>query len=89
MTDLDATTAIRNVFAQLGSIPDPVDRARAVGVVLDDIPTLQAELRALRQDAVLAMRETRSLAETAAALGISLPRVSQIVKGISRTSKKK
>lgn len=89
MTAIDATTAIRNVFAQFEAISDPVERARAIGAVLDDIPALQAELRALRQDAVLAMRETRSLAETAAALGISLPRVSQIVKGISRTSKKK
>ncbi|MFJ6566211.1 RNA polymerase subunit sigma-70 [Streptomyces sp. NPDC091292] len=84
----DATTAIRAVIATLAAIPDPTDRARATGTVLDAVPDLQAELRAVRQEAVTTMRETMSLAETAAALGVSQPRVSQITKGVSRTTKK-
>ncbi|EDY46134.1 sigma factor-like helix-turn-helix DNA-binding protein [Streptomyces sp. SPB074] len=83
----DATTAIREIIAQLATIPDLVDRARAVSAVLDAVPDLQRELRTMRQDAVVAIRETRTLAETADLLGISQPRVSQITKGVSRSTK--
>lgn len=75
------------VGAALATVEDPVERARAVLEALDAVPDLQAELRRLRQDAVIEMRRTMSIAETAAALDISVPRVSQIVKGISRTAK--
>ncbi|MEU6879337.1 RNA polymerase subunit sigma-70 [Streptomyces sp. NPDC046712] len=83
-----AVDAIRGVIAELAAMPDATDRARAVASVLDSVPRLQAELRAVRQAAVVEMRTTQSLAEVAAALGISLPRVSQIASGISRTAKK-
>ncbi|MGW3492043.1 sigma factor-like helix-turn-helix DNA-binding protein [Streptomyces sp. NPDC001054] len=86
-TPPDATAAIREIIAQLGTIPDPVDRARAVSAVLDAVPDLQRELRTVRQEAVTAIRETRTLAETADLLGISQPRVSQITKGVSRATK--
>lgn len=83
-----AAEAIRSVIANLAAIPDPADRARAVGAALDAVPDLQAELRATRQAAVIELRATRSLAEVAALLGISVPRVSQIASGVSRTAKK-
>ncbi|MGW2837021.1 sigma factor-like helix-turn-helix DNA-binding protein [Streptomyces sp. NPDC001493] len=83
----DGTAAIRAAIARLAEIADPMERARAVGAVLDSLPALQSELRAVRQDAVVTLRETRSLAEVADALGISQPRVSQIAKGVSRTKK--
>ncbi|MEU8779332.1 RNA polymerase subunit sigma-70 [Streptomyces sp. NPDC048606] len=83
-----AVDAIRSVVASLAAIPDPTDRARAVGAVLDAVPALQAELRATRQAAVIELRTTRSVAEVADTLGISVPRVSQITSGISRTSKR-
>ncbi|MFB6620328.1 RNA polymerase subunit sigma-70 [Streptomyces sp. NPDC056367] len=83
-----AIDAIRSVIANLATIPDPADRARAVGTVLDAVPELQAELRATRQAAVVELRTTRSLAEVADLLGISVPRVSQIASGVSRTAKK-
>ncbi|MCX5380388.1 RNA polymerase subunit sigma-70 [Streptomyces sp. NBC_00091] len=83
-----AVNAIRSVIADLAAIPDPVDRARAVGTVLDAVPALQAELRAARQAAVVELRATQSLAEVANTLGISVPRVSQIASGVSRTSRK-
>ncbi|MFE1346656.1 RNA polymerase subunit sigma-70 [Streptomyces sp. NPDC058757] len=83
-----AADAIRAVIADLAAIPDATTRARALGDLLDAIPDLQAEIRAARQDAVVEMRSGMTLAETATALGISGPRVSQIVSGISRTAKK-
>lgn len=82
-----AVTAIREVIAQLAAAPDPVDRAKALGAVLDAIPELQSELRAERQKAVVEIRETRTIAETADLLDVSQGRISQIAKGISRTKK--
>ncbi|MDT9692501.1 RNA polymerase subunit sigma-70 [Streptomyces sp. P9(2023)] len=83
-----AVGAIRAVIAELAANPDPTGRARAVGAVLDAVPQLQSELRSVRQAAVVEMRSTQSLAEVAAELGISVPRVSQIASGVSRTTKK-
>ncbi|BBB01091.1 hypothetical protein RVR_8343 [Actinacidiphila reveromycinica] len=80
----DGTTAIRAVIAQLATIPDLTDRARATGAVLDAMPDLHAELRAVRGDAVATLRQTQSLDEVASALGISKARVSQVAKGISK-----
>ncbi|WP_405980375.1 RNA polymerase subunit sigma-70 [Streptomyces sp. NBC_00158] len=80
--------ALRAVIADLAAVPDPVERARALAAVLDAVPGFQAELRAARQAAVIELRATRSLAEVAAALGISVPRVSQIASGVSRSAKK-
>ncbi|MFE4399439.1 RNA polymerase subunit sigma-70 [Streptomyces koyangensis] len=82
-----AVTAIREIIAQLAATPDPVDRAKALGAVLDAIPELQSELRAERQKAVVEIRETRTIAETADLLDVSQGRISQIAKGISRTKK--
>ncbi|MCX5589221.1 RNA polymerase subunit sigma-70 [Streptomyces erythrochromogenes] len=83
-----AVDAIRSVIADLAAIPDPADRARAVGTVLDAVPDLQAGLRAARQAAVIELRATQTLAEVADILGISVPRVSQIASGVSRSSRK-
>ncbi|XUM01212.1 RNA polymerase subunit sigma-70 [Streptomyces venezuelae ATCC 10712] len=83
-----AVEAIRAVIADLAAIPDPTTRALALGAVLDAVPALQAETRTLRQEAVAEMRKDMTLAEAAHALGISGPRVSQIVSGISRNAKK-
>ncbi|MEW1817733.1 RNA polymerase subunit sigma-70 [Streptomyces diastaticus] len=82
-----AVTAIREIIAQLAATPDPVDRAKALGAALDAIPELQSELRAERQKAVVEIRETRTIAETADLLDVSQGRISQIAKGISRTKK--
>ncbi|MEU8138768.1 RNA polymerase subunit sigma-70 [Streptodolium elevatio] len=84
----DATAAVREAFAILAAVPDPYERALAVGVVLEQMPDLQTELRGIRQEAVVQMRETRTIQDIAAALGLSQPRVSQIAKGVSRTVKR-
>lgn len=82
-----AVTAIRETIAQLAATPDPIDRAKALGAVLDAIPDLQAELRGERQKAVIEIRESKSIADTAELLGVTQSRISQIAKGISRTKK--
>lgn len=84
----DPVQPFRDAIAALDAIADPTDRALAAAAVLDAVPDLQAEIRAVRQRAVATMRETQSVAEVAAALAISVPRVSQIVKGVSRTAKR-
>ncbi|MFF2314059.1 RNA polymerase subunit sigma-70 [Streptomyces albidoflavus] len=86
-TPSPAVTAIRETIAQLAATPDPVDRAKALGAVLDAIPDLQAELRGERQKAVIEIRESKSIADTAELLGVTQSRISQIAKGISRTKK--
>ena len=82
------TNPNRETITNLAAIPDPADRAQAIAAALAAIPDLQAALRSARQDAVLEMRQTKSVAEVAEKLGISVPRVSQIAKGISRTVKR-
>ncbi len=88
MEDSPHLTEIRRVITAVSAITDPVDRARAVGAVLDAVPDLQAELRRVRQEAVLALRETRTTTEIGRILGLSQPRVSQIAQGISRSAKR-
>jgi DNA-directed RNA polymerase specialized sigma subunit len=83
----ETTDPYRETITQLAAITDPAERARTISAALDAVPALQAELRSVRQAAVLAMRETMTGAQVAEALGISVPRVSQITKGISRTAK--
>jgi gamma-glutamyl phosphate reductase len=84
-----ALRAIRAAITDLAAIPDATTRARALGAVLDAVPDIQAEIRTARQDAVIEMRTTQTLAQVADALDLSIPRVSQIASGVSRTSKKK
>ena len=83
----DPTKPFREAIAQLADIPDPTERALATGVVLNAVPDLQGQLRTVRQEAVGEMRETMGVAEVAEALGVAVPRVSQITKGVSRTAK--
>ncbi|MEU1309477.1 RNA polymerase subunit sigma-70 [Streptomyces cinnamoneus] len=84
----DQPDPFRSTIEALAATPDPIGQARAVGAALDAVPDLQKELRGMRQAAVLELRKTMSVAEVAEALGISVPRVSQIAKGVSRTVKR-
>ncbi len=77
----------RAVLGTLREIPDPLERARSLGAVLDAWPGLHAEVRAARQDTVAELRRTMKLTEVAAALGMTQSRVSQIAHGVTRTSK--
>lgn len=83
----DHAKPFRDAIQQLADIPDPTERALATGEVLKAVPALQGDLKTVRQEAVIEMRETMGVAEVAEALGVAVPRVSQITKGVSRTAK--
>jgi DNA-directed RNA polymerase specialized sigma24 family protein len=73
---------IQKVGSAFAGIPDPTNRAKAIGAMLDAMPQLQAGLRELRQNAVKELRAGgMSHGEVAAALGISRSRAQQIAEG--------
>lgn len=70
-------------------IPDPAERALAIGVMLGQVSDLQHQLRQARQDAVLEMRAAdMSHADVAAALGVTRSRAQQIALGQTHTRRK-
>ena len=71
-------------------IPDPTDRARALGDALNHLPEVQAQLRQGRQAAVLEMRSAgMSHADVAEKLGVTRSRAQQIAEGKTKTPAKK
>lgn len=69
---------------RIKALPDPAERAREIGRVLNALPAIHAELRALRQAAVLEMRTTgMSYGEIAKVLGVHRNRVQNIAEGRS------
>ncbi len=71
-------------------IADPVERAKAVGKALAALPDVAAELRAMRQEDVLRLREQGwSFGKIGEALGIHRNRVQQIADGKTSGGKTK
>lgn len=71
-------------------LADPAERALGLSRALDAIPDLQKQLRAERQDAILAMRANgMTFVEIGDRLGLHWARVSQIARGISGGTKKR
>jgi predicted XRE-type DNA-binding protein len=78
-----------NLLALL-EIPDPLERAKALGSALKHLPDIQNQLRQGRQDAVLELRSAGwSHAEMAAELGVTRSRAQQIAEGKTTTAAKK
>ncbi|WP_162450982.1 helix-turn-helix domain-containing protein [Phytoactinopolyspora mesophila] len=74
--------------SRINAISDPVQRAVEIGKLLNDLPHVAADLRELRQAAVLELREAGwSYGRIAAALGLHRNRVQHIAEG--RTGKTK
>jgi DNA-directed RNA polymerase specialized sigma24 family protein len=74
--------AVRGVVDSVAELDDPLAKARKAGRLLAEWPEQQARLRAIRQDAVIALRAQQvSYRQIAKALGISLARVQQIEVG--------
>jgi predicted XRE-type DNA-binding protein len=70
----------------LANIPDLVERGKALGDALKNLPTVQAELRQARQEVVLALREQGwSHAQVAAEFGLTRSRAQQIAEGKTST----
>lgn len=68
----------------LNEITDPAERAREIGRRLGLIPDFQAKLRAMRQEAVLAMRaQGLSFAQIGKEISLHRNRVQQIAEGRS------
>jgi DNA-directed RNA polymerase specialized sigma24 family protein len=69
-------------IARIGQITDPRERAIQIGKVLNTLPAIAAELRALRQAAVLELRARGlSYADISELLGLHRNRVQQIAEG--------
>lgn len=69
---------------RIKAITDPADRAREVGQVLNALPTIYAELRAMRQAAVLELRaQGLSFGQIGELLSLHRNRVQQIAEGRS------
>ena len=63
-------------------IPDPAERARQAGLRLAAVPTWQARLRIIRQEAVVEMKARgMSYADIAKELGLHRNRIQQILEG--------
>jgi DNA-binding NarL/FixJ family response regulator len=87
MTDPDLRDDIvaaisRELLGGVAEIPDPVERALDVGLRLNALPPLAAELRRIRQGAVLEMRAAgMTYGQIGASLGLHRNRVQQIADG--------
>lgn len=69
---------------RIRAIEDPAERAREIGVVLNRMPDVMAELRQLRQDAVKELR-AQGLSHQAIAdrIGVSRNRAANIAAGLT------
>lgn len=79
-------TDFRTPLAALADVADPAERARQVKAALDQMPAIQAELRQIRQAAVLELRAAGlSHAQVAEEIGVTRSRAQQIAEGKTTT----
>ena len=64
----------------LRAIPDPVQRVAAAHAALDEVAAQRAAIAGVIRETVREMRQTMSLAQVAAALGVTRSRVQQLEK---------
>lgn len=73
-----------NDIDRIKTIPDPAERARELGKVFKALPDITAELRAMRQAAVLELRaQGWTYGQIGEQLGLHRNRVQQIAEGRS------
>lgn len=70
-----------DTLTQVKTIPDPVERVRAINDAIEHGSRLHIELAAIKRETVKEMAAEFGLGETAHRLGISRSRVDQIVNG--------
>ncbi|MFC9431912.1 hypothetical protein [Streptomyces sp. NPDC056987] len=84
-TDLINTAAVAETLATIEAIADPVARERAARDFHDALTKAVveplAQFKAVRQQAVLELRQTLTLAKVAEKIGLSVGRVDQLAKG--------
>ncbi len=71
----------RDILADLGQIPDPVERAVRAHELQEAAKAAAAHLRAVLEGSVAELRDQMSLAQIAGMLGVSVQRTSQIATG--------
>jgi hypothetical protein len=64
-----------NNLQELRAVPDPATRAKAAAAYIEARETAIKEARQIRDDAIREYSEAHSLAETAAACGVSIATV--------------
>ncbi|MEU4655202.1 RNA polymerase subunit sigma-70 [Streptomyces sp. NPDC023723] len=83
--DLINASAVSEALAAISAIPDPVAREKAARdlqtALTEAIADPLTRTKAVRQQAVLELRRTLTLAKVAEQLGLSIGRVDQIAKG--------
>lgn len=88
MAHLDDHTS--RIVEDLDAIPDPAERARTAGAMLDKVPTLQQAIREVRQGAVQELRrQGMTFAEVGTAIGVTRGRAQQIAEGKTQSFRKK
>lgn len=84
-TDLINASAVTEAFTAIAAIADPVAREKAArdfqDVLTEAIAEPLTQAKAVRQQAVLELRQTLTLAKVAERIGLSTGRVDQIAKG--------
>lgn len=83
--DLINSEAFDKALADVAAIEDPVARDKAArdlqAALTESIAEPLTRTKALRQQTVLELRQTRTLEKVAALLGLSTARVDQLAKG--------
>lgn len=78
----EASREVQRVIEQLESIGDAGERAIAAGALLKDWPRLHRQVREVRQQAVIVLRQQgMSHADIGRLLGITKARAAQIAEG--------
>jgi hypothetical protein len=92
MTDLreELKVHVNAALALLDGIPDPVEREAAARILGDDLlPEAALSVKRVRGDAVRELRaQGLTLRAIAELTGLSVARVDQIAKGVSRPTRK-
>jgi hypothetical protein len=71
----------------LREIADPEEQARAATAALAAVPEFHAALRAVRQESFQRLNQELTGDQMAARLGLSAPRVSQILRGVTKNKR--
>ncbi len=71
--------ATRRVLAAAADLDDPLERARALELAIERVPSMQSQIGRARAEALREAIEQRSASEVATDLGITRQRLNQIL----------
>ncbi|WP_327385039.1 RNA polymerase subunit sigma-70 [Streptomyces sp. NBC_01207] len=79
--------AFETALTALREIADPEEQARAATAALAAVPEFHAALRGVRQESFQRLNKTMTGDQMATLLGLSAPRVSQILRGVTKNKR--